>query len=91
MTWCTSRGSRKAEIRAQLIHGGEPRGLIVAECLQAFKLQVTTPQLPLVVLLEKECADQTHDRRFALSANISETPAFLEISSEVSRNRTNLK
>jgi hypothetical protein len=38
--------------------------MIVAERLQAFKLQVTTLQLPLVVLLEKQRPDQPHDRRF---------------------------
>jgi len=38
--------------------------LIVAECRQAFKLQVATLQLPLVVLLEQQRSDQARDAGF---------------------------
>ncbi len=43
-------------------HCGQPSGLIVAERLQAFKLHVAAPQLPLVVLLEQQRADEAEDR-----------------------------
>lgn len=36
----------------------EPRGLIVSECLQTFKRQVASLQLPLVVLLEQQRSDE---------------------------------
>jgi hypothetical protein len=37
-------------------HGGQPSGLIVGESLQTFKLQVSTLQLSLAVLLEEQRA-----------------------------------
>jgi len=39
----------------------QPRGLIVAQGLQSFKLHVAPLQLPLVVLLEQQCTDKTSD------------------------------
>jgi len=42
-------------------HRGQSDRLIVADGLQSFKLQVSALQLPLVVLLEQECADQARD------------------------------
>lgn len=39
----------------------EPHRCIVAERLQAFKLRVTTLQLPLLVLFEQRRSDQAHD------------------------------
>lgn len=38
--------------------------MIVADYLQAFKLQIATLQPPLVVLLEQQRPDQAHDGRF---------------------------
>ena len=43
-------------LRYSAHHGGEPSGLIVCECLQAFKRQISALQLPLVVLLEQQRA-----------------------------------
>jgi hypothetical protein len=40
-------------------HGGQPSGLIVGQRLQSFKRQVPTLQLPLVVLLEQQRANET--------------------------------
>ena len=38
--------------------GGQASVLIIAESVQTFKRHVTTLKLPLVVLLQQECADE---------------------------------
>jgi hypothetical protein len=50
----------------------ESHRCIVAERLQAFKLRVTTLQLPLLVLAEQRRSDQARDR--GLVGKIGATP-----------------